>query len=218
MFNIFRNLPVDLEILIVEVKPPNFINLSVHTTFCVQIGGKSRVSCECVVSRGQSSFVRYEHFARWSGRYEHFVRWSGRYEHFARFWRQGTIDCMPLYAQTCIATFSARLDTNNLTNFQWVSFTKKKELGDAAFGNRAFYFENHLTGQNKLTNIMWFAFSLLIIHTCFYMLFYLSTKYQYQLKNTNFHIIRTNSNLPSNLKILILYIPIIFKKYFYCAH
>ena len=48
------------------------MSLEVHTTFCGQIGGKSRVSCECVVSRGQSSFGRYEHFARWSGRYEHF--------------------------------------------------------------------------------------------------------------------------------------------------
>ena len=46
--------------------------LEVHTTFCVQIGGKSRVACERVVSRGQSSFGRYEHFAHWSGRYEHF--------------------------------------------------------------------------------------------------------------------------------------------------
>ena len=46
------------------------VSLEVHTTFCVQIGGKSRVACECVVSRGQSSFVRYEHCARWSGRYE----------------------------------------------------------------------------------------------------------------------------------------------------
>ena len=36
------------------------MSLEVHTTFCVQIGGKSRVACECVVSRGQSSFVRYE--------------------------------------------------------------------------------------------------------------------------------------------------------------
>ena len=48
------------------------MSLEVHTTFCDQIGGKSRVACECVVSRGQSSFVRYEHFARWSGRYEHY--------------------------------------------------------------------------------------------------------------------------------------------------
>ena len=48
------------------------MSLEVHTTFCVQIGGKSRVACECVVSRGQSSFVRYEHFARWSGQYEHY--------------------------------------------------------------------------------------------------------------------------------------------------
>ena len=46
--------------------------LEVHTTFCVQIGGKSRVACECVVSHRQSSFVRYEHFARSSGRYEHY--------------------------------------------------------------------------------------------------------------------------------------------------
>ena len=48
------------------------MSLEVHTTFCVQIGGKSRVACECVVSCGQSSFGRYEHFARWSGRYEHY--------------------------------------------------------------------------------------------------------------------------------------------------
>ena len=48
------------------------MSLEVHTTFCVQIGGKSRVACECIVSRGQSSFVRYEHFADWSGRYEHY--------------------------------------------------------------------------------------------------------------------------------------------------
>ena len=48
------------------------MSLEVHTTFCAQIGGKSRVACECVVSRGQSSFVRYELFARWSGRYEHY--------------------------------------------------------------------------------------------------------------------------------------------------
>ena len=39
------------------------MSLEVHTTFCVQIGGKSRVACECVDSRGQSSFVQYEHFA-----------------------------------------------------------------------------------------------------------------------------------------------------------
>ena len=77
------------------------MSLEVHTTFCVQIGEKSRVACECAVSRGQSSF----------GRYEHFARWSGRYEHFARFWRRGTIDSMLLYAQACNATFSARLDT-----------------------------------------------------------------------------------------------------------
>ena len=48
------------------------MSLEVHTTFFVQIGGKSRVACECVVSRGQSSFVRYGHFARWSGWYEHY--------------------------------------------------------------------------------------------------------------------------------------------------
>ena len=70
--------------------------------FVSKIGGNSRVSCECVVTRGQSSF----------GRYEDFARWSGRYEHFDRFWRRGTIDCMPLYVQACNATFSARLDTN----------------------------------------------------------------------------------------------------------
>ena len=40
------------------------MSLEVHTTFCVQIGGKSHVACECVVSRGESSFVQYEHFAR----------------------------------------------------------------------------------------------------------------------------------------------------------
>ena len=38
------------------------MSVEVHTTFCVQNGGKSRVACECVVSRGQSSFVRYEHY------------------------------------------------------------------------------------------------------------------------------------------------------------
>ena len=54
------------------------MSLEVHTTFCVQIGGKSRIACEGVVSRGQSSVGRYEHFARWSGQYEHFARWSGR--------------------------------------------------------------------------------------------------------------------------------------------
>ena len=48
------------------------MSLEVHTTFCVQIGGKSHVARECVVSRGQSSFVQYEHFAHWSGRYEHY--------------------------------------------------------------------------------------------------------------------------------------------------
>ena len=40
------------------------MSLEVHTTFCVQIGGKSRIACEGVVSRGQSSVGRYEHFAR----------------------------------------------------------------------------------------------------------------------------------------------------------
>ena len=41
------------------------MSLEVHTTFCVQIGGKSRIACERVVSRGQSSVCRwYEHFAR----------------------------------------------------------------------------------------------------------------------------------------------------------
>ena len=39
------------------------MSLEVHTTFCVQIGGKSRIACERVVSRGQSSVGRYEHFA-----------------------------------------------------------------------------------------------------------------------------------------------------------
>ena len=41
-----------------------------------------------------------------------FARWSGRYEHFARLRRRGAIDCMPLYARACNATFSARFDTN----------------------------------------------------------------------------------------------------------
>ena len=86
------------------------MSLEVHTTFCVQIGGKRRVACECVVSRGQSSY----------GRYEHFARWSGRYEHFARFWRRGTIDSMPLYAQACNATFSARLDTKTFILLVWL--------------------------------------------------------------------------------------------------
>ena len=36
----------------------------VHTTFCVKIGGKSRIACERVVSRGQSNVGRYEYFAR----------------------------------------------------------------------------------------------------------------------------------------------------------
>ena len=40
-----------------------------------------------------------------------FARWSGRYEHFARLRRRGAIGCIPLYAQACHATFSARLDT-----------------------------------------------------------------------------------------------------------
>ena len=31
---------------------------------CVQIGGKSLIACERVVSRGQSSVGRYEHFTR----------------------------------------------------------------------------------------------------------------------------------------------------------
>ena len=75
------------------------MSLEVHTAFCVQIGGKSRVACERVVSGGQSSF--------------------GRYEHFARFWRRGTIDCMPLYAQACNVTFSARLDTKYVAYQYW---------------------------------------------------------------------------------------------------
>ena len=58
------------------------MSLEVHTTFCVQIGEKSRVACERLVKCGQSSVRRYKHFPRWSGRYEHFARWSGRYEHF----------------------------------------------------------------------------------------------------------------------------------------
>ena len=41
------------------------MSLEVHATFCVQIGGKSRIACERVVSRGQSNVGRwYEHFAR----------------------------------------------------------------------------------------------------------------------------------------------------------
>ena len=71
------------------------ISLEVHTTFCVQIGGKSRIVCVRVVSHGQSSVERYEHFAR--------LR------------RRGAIGCMPLYAQTCNATFSARLDTESFS-------------------------------------------------------------------------------------------------------
>ena len=77
------------------------MSLNVHTTFCVQIGGKSRIACERVVSRGQSSFMRYEHFARW----------SGRYEHFAGLRRRCAIGCMQLYAQVFNASVSARLDT-----------------------------------------------------------------------------------------------------------
>ena len=51
--------------------------------------------------------------------------WSGRYEHFARFWRQGTIDCMPLYAQAYNATFSARLDTKYIL---WLIYEKSSIL------------------------------------------------------------------------------------------
>ena len=40
------------------------MSLEVHTTFCVQTGGKSRIACERVVSRWQSSVGRYEHFDR----------------------------------------------------------------------------------------------------------------------------------------------------------
>ena len=39
------------------------MSLEVHMTFCVQIGGKCLIVCERVVSRGQSSVGRYEHFA-----------------------------------------------------------------------------------------------------------------------------------------------------------
>ena len=35
------------------------MSLEVHTTFCVQIGGKSLIACERVVSRGQSSVCIY---------------------------------------------------------------------------------------------------------------------------------------------------------------
>ena len=35
------------------------MSLEVHTTFCVQIDGKSRIACERVVSCGQSSVRRY---------------------------------------------------------------------------------------------------------------------------------------------------------------
>ena len=52
-----------------------------------------------------------------------FARWSGRYEHFARFWCRGTIDSMPLYAQACNATFSARLDTKNATTLQTMTIS-----------------------------------------------------------------------------------------------
>ena len=38
------------------------MSLELHTTFCVQIGGKSRIACERVVSRRQSSVGRYKHF------------------------------------------------------------------------------------------------------------------------------------------------------------
>ena len=41
----------------------------VHTTLCVQIGGKSRIAYERVISRGQSNFWRYEHFSRWFSRF-----------------------------------------------------------------------------------------------------------------------------------------------------
>ena len=68
------------------------MSLEVHTTFCIQIGGKSLIAFERVISRGQSSV--------------------GRYEHFAQFRRRGAIGCMSLYAQACNATLSAHLDTN----------------------------------------------------------------------------------------------------------
>ena len=40
------------------------MSLVVHTTFRVQIGGKNLIACERVVSNGQSSVGRYEHFTR----------------------------------------------------------------------------------------------------------------------------------------------------------
>ena len=107
-------------------------SLEVHTTFCVQIGGKSRVACECVVSRGQSSF--------------------GQYEHFARFWRRGTIDCMPLYAQACNATFSARLRTTLWTsplNFEYVTEFSKSRL----FSFSSHCFKVSLTEAFDLLNL-----------------------------------------------------------------
>ena len=39
-----------------------FTRVTLHTTFCAQIGGKSRIAYERVVSRGQSSIGEYEHF------------------------------------------------------------------------------------------------------------------------------------------------------------
>ena len=40
------------------------MSLEVHTMFYIQIGGKSRIACDRVVSPVQSSVVRYENFAR----------------------------------------------------------------------------------------------------------------------------------------------------------
>ena len=38
------------------------MSLEVHTTLCVQIGGKSLIACERVLRRGQSSVGWYEYF------------------------------------------------------------------------------------------------------------------------------------------------------------
>ena len=50
-------------------------------------------------------------FYFWDNIFSPLWHWSGWYEYFARFLRRGRIDCMPLYAQACNATFSVRLDT-----------------------------------------------------------------------------------------------------------
>ena len=106
------------------------MSFEVHTTFCVQIGGKSRVACECVVSRGQSSFVRYEHFACWSGRYEHYRRLKRAVWTLSPF-EAGGMNISPDFdakAQltACNATFSARLDTKNI--FFWFKYSTGKNL------------------------------------------------------------------------------------------